>query len=88
MLQRNYHKRTSKNALLNDKFGRAFFRLSCLSAEPSYKWFANESESCLLLVHHTCKQQADDKFDMISGTNGLMKTVDGAFFSEKKSGGR
>ena len=28
--------------------------------------FADESGVCLLLVHHTRKQQADDKFDMIS----------------------
>ena len=31
---------------------------------------------CLLLVHHTRKQQSDDKFDMISGTNGLLGAAD------------
>ena len=36
------------------------------------KRLADACGVCLLLVHHTRKQQADDKFDMISGTNGLM----------------
>lgn len=40
---------------------------------------------CLLLVHHTRKQQADDKFDMISGTNGLLGAADGAFILEKEN---
>ena len=38
---------------------------------------------CLLLVHHTRKQNADDKFDMISGTNGLLGAADGAFLLTK-----
>jgi RecA-family ATPase len=36
------------------------------------KRLADDCGICLLLVHHTRKQQADDKFDMISGTNGLL----------------
>ncbi len=40
---------------------------------------------CLLLVHHTRKQQAEDKFDMISGTNGLLGAADGAFLLQKES---
>ena len=39
---------------------------------------------CLLIVHHTRKQQAEDKFDMISGTNGLLGAADGAFILEKE----
>lgn len=39
---------------------------------------------CLLLVHHTKKQQADDKFYRISGTNGLLGAADGAFILEKE----
>jgi len=35
-------------------------------------------------VHHTRKQQADDTFDMISGTNGLMGAADGAFMLQKE----
>ena len=48
------------------------------------KQFANDSGVCLLLVHHTRKQQADDRFDMISGTNGLLGAADGAFLLQKE----
>lgn len=48
------------------------------------KQLADESGFCLLLVHHTRKQQADDKFDMISGTNGLLGAADGAFLLQKE----
>lgn len=48
------------------------------------KEFADASGVCLLLVHHTRKQQADDKFDMISGTNGLLGAADGAFLLQKE----
>lgn len=48
------------------------------------KRFADESGICLLLVHHTRKQQADDKFEMISGTNGLLGAADGAFLLQKE----
>ncbi len=36
------------------------------------KQFAGAYGICLILVHHTRKHQADDKFDMISGTNGFL----------------
>ena len=39
---------------------------------------------CLLLVHHTRKQQSDDRFDMISGTNGLLGAADGAYLLQKE----
>ena len=48
------------------------------------KRFADFHNVCLLLVHHTRKQQADDKFDMISGTNGLLGAADGAFMLQKE----
>ncbi|WP_456236869.1 helicase RepA family protein [Caproicibacter fermentans] len=48
------------------------------------KQFANDSGVCLLLVHHTRKQQANDQFDMISGTNGLLGAADGAFLLQKE----
>ena len=48
------------------------------------KRFADSHQLCLLLVHHTRKQQADDKFDMISGTNGLLGAADGAFLLQKE----
>ncbi len=48
------------------------------------KRFADISGVCLLVVHHTRKQQADDKFDMISGTNGLLGAADGGFILRKE----
>ncbi|MBE7059640.1 MAG: AAA family ATPase [Ruminococcaceae bacterium] len=48
------------------------------------KNFTDNYGVCLLLVHHTRKQQADDKFDMISGTNGLLGAADGAFMLQKE----
>ena len=52
------------------------------------KRLSDQAGICLLLVHHTRKQQADDKFDMISGTNGLVGAADGAFVihKEKRTG--
>lgn len=48
------------------------------------KSFADVHGLCLLLVHHTRKQTADDKFDMISGTSGLLGAADGAFLLQKE----
>ena len=52
------------------------------------KALADSYGICLLLVHHTRKQQSDDKFDMISGTNGLLGAADGVFLltKEKRTG--
>ena len=47
------------------------------------KNFSDRYGICLLLVHHTRKQSSDDKFDMISGTNGLLGAADGAFLLQK-----
>lgn len=48
------------------------------------KSFALSAGICLLLVHHTRKQPSSDKFDMISGTNGLLGAADGAFLLQKE----
>ena len=48
------------------------------------KQFVDSYGICLLLVHHTRKQQSDDKFDMISGTNGLLGAADGAWLLQKE----
>ena len=48
------------------------------------KKFADRYGITLLLVHHTRKQKADDTFDMISGTNGLLGAADGAFLLQKE----
>ena len=47
------------------------------------KRFSDSYGICLLLVHHTRKQAADDCFDTISGTNGLLGAADGAFLLQK-----
>lgn len=36
------------------------------------KTFSDRYGICLLVVHHTRKMEAEDSFDMISGTNGLL----------------
>lgn len=48
------------------------------------KRFADNYSICMLIVHHTRKQYADDIFDMISGTNGLFGAADGAFLLQKE----
>ena len=48
------------------------------------KQFADQHNVCLLLVHHTRKQQATDRFEMISGTTGLLGCADGAFLLQKE----
>ena len=50
------------------------------------KQFADKYGICLLLVHHTRKQPASDKFEMISGTTGLLGCADGAFLLQKERG--
>lgn len=63
-------------------------RLCDISAKDVIAW-QNEirkmtNSICLLLVHHTRKQNSDDKFDMISGTNGLLGAADGGFILRKE----
>ena len=48
------------------------------------KALADSYKVTMLIVHHTRKQQADDKFDTISGTNGLLGAADGAFVLTKE----
>ena len=48
------------------------------------KGFADAHGLCVLLVHHTRKQQAGDSFEMISGTTGLMGCADGALLMKKE----
>lgn len=48
------------------------------------KTFSDAHKLCLLVVHHTRKMEAADSFDMISGTNGLLGSADGAFILQKK----
>lgn len=48
------------------------------------KQFADHHNICVVLVHHTRKQAADDSFDTIFGTNGLLGAADGAFIMQKE----
>lgn len=48
------------------------------------KQFADKKGLCLLVVHHTRKQPSGDKFEMISGTTGLLGCADGAFILQKE----
>ena len=48
------------------------------------KQFADKQGICLLVVHHTRKTPAGDKFEMISGTTGLLGCADGAFVLQKE----
>ena len=47
------------------------------------KQLADASGICILLVHHTRKASAGDRFEMISGTTGLLGAADGAFLLQK-----
>lgn len=48
------------------------------------KQFADSRGVCLMIVHHTRKMPASDKFEMISGTTGLLGSADGAFILQKE----
>ena len=48
------------------------------------KQFTDARGICVLVVHHTRKQRAEDIFEMISGTNGLMGAADGAMILNKE----
>ena len=48
------------------------------------KKFTDHYGICVLIVHHTRKQNADDKFDMISGTTALLGAADGGFILQKE----
>ena len=48
------------------------------------KKFTDRYGICVLLVHHTRKQTADDKFEMISGTTALLGAADGGFILQKE----
>lgn len=49
------------------------------------KSYADSKKICLLIVHHTRKQKAGDKFDMISGTSGILGCADGGFILSKET---
>ena len=48
------------------------------------KGIADNCHVTMIIVHHTRKQKADDVFETISGTNGLLGAADGAFLLSKE----
>lgn len=66
--------------------GEAYSYASDYEIVGKLKTFADKHGICLLLVHHTRKQPASDKFEMISGTTGLLGCADGAFLLQKERG--
>ncbi len=64
--------------------GEAYSYANDYEVVGQLKRFADSKGICLLLVHHTRKQQAEDKFEMISGTTGLLGCADGAFLLRKE----
>ena len=64
--------------------GEAYSYASDYQIITHMKQIADSYGICLMLVHHTRKQKADDCFDMISGTNGLLGAADGAFLLQKE----
>ena len=51
----------------------------------SLKKLTDLRDICILLVHHTRKQDADDVLDLVSGTNGLAGSADGIYVMNKES---
>ena len=49
------------------------------------KAIADRFNITILVVHHTRKEESEDAFNMISGTNGLMGCADGAMVLRKAS---
>lgn len=64
--------------------GKEYSYASDYDVVAKLKAMAEGSGIALLVVHHTRKQQADDIFNMISGTNGLLGAADGAFIMSKE----
>ena len=64
--------------------GEAYSYASDYAIIGQLKQFADKHGVCLLIVHHTRKQPAEDSFDMVSGTNGLSGSADGTLLMQKK----
>ena len=64
--------------------GEAYSYASDYEIIGRIKQFADHHGICVLTVHHTRKQQADDSFETISGTTGLLGCADGSLLMQKK----
>ena len=50
------------------------------------KNLSDKHNLCILIVHHTRKQDSEDCFEKISGTNGLMGSADAAIIMTRRRG--
>ena len=64
--------------------GEAYSYASDYEIIGRIKQFADQHGICVLTVHHTRKQQADDSFETISDTTGLLGCADGSLLMQKK----
>ena len=64
--------------------GEAYSYASDYEIIGKIKQYADQHGICVLTVHHTRKQQADDSFETISGTTGLLGCADGSLLMQKK----
>ena len=64
--------------------GEAYSYASDYEIIGRIKQFADQHGICVLTVHHTRKQRADDSFETISGTTGLLGCADGSLLMQKK----
>ena len=48
------------------------------------KWFADENNVAVILVHHTNKKETGDIYDRVSGSNGIMGAADTTIILTKK----
>lgn len=84
MTQLAYHISTGTPQKVREVGGDNYSYANDYQIITRLKALADNYGICLLLVHHTRKQQADDKFDMISGTTGLLGAADGVFLLTKE----
>jgi hypothetical protein len=64
--------------------GEAYSYASDYEIVGRLKQLVDKYGVCILIVHHTRKQQAGDTFEMISGTTGLLGCADGSLVMQKK----
>ena len=69
---------------IRDKESEQYSYTADYDIVDSLKGFTEKYSVCLLVVHHTRKQNSDDIFDTISGSNGLMGAADGGFIMVKQ----
>lgn len=62
-----------------DGYQRDYQQLAAL------KKIADKHHIAMLVVHHLRKMKADDPFDQISGTNGILGAADGAFILKRNN---